>query len=354
MVPVSGDRTPVALRQDVQDAQDRQDRQDGQDGRCGRCDRSGAAGREDGPTRAAFAGREDLSAPPSRGHGDRTDHAVRGYEAGHWAGSGCGGRPGGPGQDGREPQAGPRAHGEAGSQGDRRDEDGCGARADRPDEDRFAGRAGGRGQYGRGIGQAQPYAHQDRGGPVDPHAGSARAGRCPGGFAGRDRRHGGLAGNPQAVGPQAAVAPPVAVGAQAGSVPRVAAGAQAGLVPRVATGQARRALGRYGEDLAVRCLARAGMTVLARNWRCREGEIDIVALDAGALVVCEVKTRRGSSFEPPMAAVTPRKAARLRRLAAHWLARHGGPPPGGVRIDLVGVVLPGRGAPVVEHVRGAA
>ncbi|MET7618721.1 YraN family protein [Streptomyces sp. NPDC005408] len=115
------------------------------------------------------------------------------------------------------------------------------------------------------------------------------------------------------------------------------------------------ALGRYGEDLAARLLAEAGMTVLARNWRCgRAGEIDIVARDGGTVVVCEVKTRRAGPFEHPMAAVTPAKAERLRRLAECWLDRHGGPPPGGVRIDLVGVVLPRRGAPLVEHVQGVA
>ncbi|WP_413103474.1 YraN family protein [Streptomyces sp. Inha503] len=117
---------------------------------------------------------------------------------------------------------------------------------------------------------------------------------------------------------------------------------------------ARGALGRYGEGVAVRTLAEAGMTVLERNWRCRDGEIDIVALDAGALVVCEVKTRRESGYEHPMAAVGPDKTERLRWLAERWLERHGGPPPGGVRIDVVGVVLPRRGAPVVEHVRGVA
>ncbi|WP_326700101.1 YraN family protein [Streptomyces sp. NBC_01754] len=117
---------------------------------------------------------------------------------------------------------------------------------------------------------------------------------------------------------------------------------------------ARGALGRYGEDLAARLLTEAGMAVLERNWRCRTGEIDIVARDGDAVVVCEVKTRRAGTFEHPMQAVTPAKAERLRRLAEIWLSRHGGPPPGGVRIDLVGVVLPGRGAPVTEHVRGVA
>ncbi|MFV2120958.1 YraN family protein [Streptomyces sp. Act-28] len=115
------------------------------------------------------------------------------------------------------------------------------------------------------------------------------------------------------------------------------------------------ALGRYGERLAARRLGEAGMAVLARNWRCgRDGEIDIVARDGDAVVVCEVKTRRAGAFQHPLAAVTRAKAERLRRLAECWLDRHGGPPPGGVRIDLVGVVLPRRGAPVVHHVRGVA
>jgi putative endonuclease len=127
---------------------------------------------------------------------------------------------------------------------------------------------------------------------------------------------------------------------------------------------ASRALGRYGEELAARTLTATGLHVLARNWRCgRTGEIDIVARDGDTLVVCEVKTRREGAFEHPMAAVTPRKAERLRRLAACWLDRHGAPPGGppdgppvggGVRIDLVGIVVPRRGAPVVTHAQGVA
>ncbi|QCX79426.1 hypothetical protein C9F11_29155 [Streptomyces sp. YIM 121038] len=118
---------------------------------------------------------------------------------------------------------------------------------------------------------------------------------------------------------------------------------------------ARGALGKYGEGLAARRLAEAGMTVLERNWRGgRTGEIDIVARDGDVLVVCEVKTRRAASFEHPMAAVTPAKAERLRGLAERWVQEHGGAPPGGVRIDVVGVLLPERGAPVVEHVRGVS
>jgi putative endonuclease len=118
---------------------------------------------------------------------------------------------------------------------------------------------------------------------------------------------------------------------------------------------ARGALGRYGEGVAARMLEDAGLAILARNWRWgRRGEIDIVAADGDAVVVCEVKTRREGGLQHPMAAITPGKAARLRSLAERWAAEHGGAPPGGVRIDLVGVVLPARGAPRVEHVRGVA
>ena len=116
-------------------------------------------------------------------------------------------------------------------------------------------------------------------------------------------------------------------------------------------------IGRYGEKVAARWLTEAGMTVLERNWRCREGEIDIVARDADALVVCEVKTRSPGGYQQPLAGVGEVKVRRLRRLAEYWLherwlAVHPGPPPGGVRIDLVGVVPARRGAARVEHVRG--
>ena len=81
--------------------------------------------------------------------------------------------------------------------------------------------------------------------------------------------------------------------------------------------------------------------MLERNWRCAQGEIDIVALDGDCLVVCEVKTRRGSAFGDPVEAVTSRKAARLRRLAACWLAEHGGVQRAAdVRVDVIGVLRP--------------
>jgi putative endonuclease len=119
----------------------------------------------------------------------------------------------------------------------------------------------------------------------------------------------------------------------------------------------RKALGRYGEDVAARHLADAGLAIVARNWRCRDGEIDIIARDGEVLVLCEVKTRRGIGFGTPLDAVTPRKARRLRRLAVRWLAeqRASGADAGypEVRFDVVSVLVPRRGGPVVEHLRGA-
>ncbi|MFC1420460.1 YraN family protein [Streptacidiphilus cavernicola] len=115
------------------------------------------------------------------------------------------------------------------------------------------------------------------------------------------------------------------------------------------------ALGRYGEDAAARHLAAAGLTVLERNWRCRQGELDIVALDGDTLAVCEVKTRTEHGFQAPSEAVDAAKAARLALLAARWLDERwqAPPPPGGVRIDLVSVVHTARGAARVEHLPGA-
>jgi putative endonuclease len=115
---------------------------------------------------------------------------------------------------------------------------------------------------------------------------------------------------------------------------------------------ATQAVGAYGERLAVRHLVDAGLVLLDRNWRSRTGEIDIVARDGDVVVFCEVKTRRGPGFGTPAEAVGARKVARLRRLAAEWLAQ-AQVRPREIRFDVISVVSPPRGAPRVEHVRGA-
>jgi putative endonuclease len=85
---------------------------------------------------------------------------------------------------------------------------------------------------------------------------------------------------------------------------------------------AKDVLGRRGEDLAARYLEQRGLLVLTRNWRCRHGEIDLVATDAHRLVVCEVKTRSGTRFGEPAEAIDRRKATRIRRVTQAWLAAH--------------------------------
>ena len=111
------------------------------------------------------------------------------------------------------------------------------------------------------------------------------------------------------------------------------------------------ALGEYGERVAARHLTQAGMQILDRRWRCRIGELDLVARDRGCLVVCEVKTRRSHVAGTALDAVTPVKLARLRRLAAAWLAEHD-VTFGEVRIDVVAVSVPRAGGPRVEHLEG--
>ena len=78
--------------------------------------------------------------------------------------------------------------------------------------------------------------------------------------------------------------------------------------------------GRRGEDLAAAWYHDHGYAVVARNWRCPDGEIDVVARRGRLVVVCEVKARRTDAFGPAAAAVGPVKQQRLRRLAATWLA----------------------------------
>ncbi len=117
------------------------------------------------------------------------------------------------------------------------------------------------------------------------------------------------------------------------------------------TAAQRKAMGAYGEDLAARHLVAAGMVVLDRNWRCPEGELDLVLRDGAVVVVCEVKTRRDGSCGSPLEAVTEVKLARLRRLTARWLREHD-LRVREVRIDLVGIDLSLPPADRVDHVRG--
>lgn len=117
------------------------------------------------------------------------------------------------------------------------------------------------------------------------------------------------------------------------------------------TGAARQALGLYGENVAARHLTDKGLALVERNWRCDEGEIDLVLRDGSTLVVCEVKTRTSIEVGTPHEAITDEKLARQKRLGERWAAERG-VRPDGTRVDLVAVLRPRRGPAQVDHVAG--
>ena len=114
----------------------------------------------------------------------------------------------------------------------------------------------------------------------------------------------------------------------------------------------RRAIGQAAEDAAARALARAGLAVVERNVRFREGEIDVVCRDGDVVVFVEVKCRRPHWGQGPGDAVSWDKRRRLVRLAQHYLrarrldhAR--------CRFDVVTVTLDADGSAAVRHLRSA-
>ena len=115
----------------------------------------------------------------------------------------------------------------------------------------------------------------------------------------------------------------------------------------------RTELGAHGEQLAVEHLRALGLRILDRNWRCRYGELDVIASDdaVGAVVFVEVKTRTGDGFGGLPEAVTPAKVRRLRRLAGLWLAGQEASWQT-VRIDVVGVRVGRRRVPEISHLTG--
>jgi putative endonuclease len=103
----------------------------------------------------------------------------------------------------------------------------------------------------------------------------------------------------------------------------------------------RSALGATGEDAVTALYRSRGFTILARNWRCGLGELDVVAVRDDLLVVCEVKTRRGARFGGGYEAVTARKRAKLRALAEVFL-QMSRDSPGSLRFDVASVRAAGR------------
>jgi putative endonuclease len=119
----------------------------------------------------------------------------------------------------------------------------------------------------------------------------------------------------------------------------------------MADGIDRRAIGRAAEQRAADCLLGAGLSILARNYLCRMGELDIVALEGHVLVIAEVRLRAHPCYGGAAASVTRRKRRRLVRAAAHLLARHPQYARLPARFDVM--VVPADAAAPVQWLRGA-
>jgi putative endonuclease len=118
------------------------------------------------------------------------------------------------------------------------------------------------------------------------------------------------------------------------------------------TGNPRQRLGRLGEDLAARHLAAQGYEIVDRNWRCREGELDIVARDGECLAMVEVRTRRGTALGSPEESITPAKQQRLVVLADAYVMAHDWS--GYWRIDVVAIEMDRRGKLLrIDHYENA-
>ncbi|MFC0266263.1 YraN family protein [Alloscardovia macacae] len=117
-------------------------------------------------------------------------------------------------------------------------------------------------------------------------------------------------------------------------------------------------LGRFGENYACEYLTALGWSVLDRNWYCRFGEIDIVALcpETGemkvpVLVFIEVKTRTSRAYGDPLDAITPTKCVHLRKAAVSWMAQHHAQTPRLVRFDAIGIIVTRGTVTELTHVR---
>jgi len=114
----------------------------------------------------------------------------------------------------------------------------------------------------------------------------------------------------------------------------------------------RQGLGRWGEDLAARHLVAKGYEVVARNWRCEAGELDLVIRDGDCLAFVEVRTRRGRAMGTPEESITAAKQARLSTLAEAYVQAHDWP--GYWRLDVVAVEVDRRGRLLrVDHYENA-
>ncbi|HWR00181.1 MAG TPA: YraN family protein [Candidatus Methylomirabilis sp.] len=113
-------------------------------------------------------------------------------------------------------------------------------------------------------------------------------------------------------------------------------------------GDRRRALGTRGEDLAAAFFIRRGFTVLVRNWRCREGELDLVVCKGDDVRAIEVKTRMSLGAGSPEEAVTEEKLERLDAALTAFLEEHPDLPRD-IHVDVLSIVIGSNGVPVFHH-----
>ena len=113
----------------------------------------------------------------------------------------------------------------------------------------------------------------------------------------------------------------------------------------------RKARGEAGEDLARRHLEEKGFRVVAKNWRCKEGEIDLIAEKDDLLVFVEVRTRRHTVHGSPLDTITGPKQRQVLRVAKRYLEQL--PRPMAIRFDAVGVELSAEHPPRLSHIEGA-
>lgn len=111
--------------------------------------------------------------------------------------------------------------------------------------------------------------------------------------------------------------------------------------------------GQRGEQLAIDYLRRHGYTIVATNWHCSAGEIDIIAQCEDTLVFVEVRSRHSETTESAFASITPRKQERLVNSIYTYLDSHDLPSDTLWRVDVIAVALRRSGSPLVEHVENA-
>lgn len=110
-------------------------------------------------------------------------------------------------------------------------------------------------------------------------------------------------------------------------------------------------LGAHGESIAEEYLTDLGYRILARNWRVRDGELDLIAEDHNDIVAVEVKTRNGTGYGHPLEAITAIKAARVRRLLLTWV-RQVNPRCKNLRVDAIGITIRHGQRPRIDHLEG--